>query len=97
MGQSTSKQPQNLMERAATAAEGTASYVYGLATGDQKAKQAGTSAEGGQSIDQSMSQAQGLRERVATLAEGTANIVYGTATGDEQAKQAGRKALGLEK
>lgn len=39
-------QAQSLKERVTTAAEGTANIVYGIATGDQKAMQAGKEALG---------------------------------------------------
>ncbi|KAL4076978.1 hypothetical protein V8B97DRAFT_1361800 [Scleroderma yunnanense] len=46
MGQSTPMQAQNLKGRITTVAEGTANIVYGIATGDQKAKQVGKKALG---------------------------------------------------
>ena len=46
MEQSMPVQAQSLKERVTTAAEGTAHIVYGIATGDQKAMQAGKEALG---------------------------------------------------
>jgi len=43
-GTSTPANTQGLKERVAAAAEGAANVIYGIATGDQKAKQAGKEA-----------------------------------------------------